>query len=142
MKTTHIIKKVIAEINADPMIKKKDDDALMVRELCNKIQEQENEKLSKEELKTLKDNAPRGIAICLTLSIPYQRNPKEVSYLTLENDPMGGWSVCYYVDFGGTGSNKLKKRHDIEATAPNFIMTHFAKIYKAYLGKEVENLNK
>jgi hypothetical protein len=136
------MKKVIEEINADPMIKKKDDDALMVRELCNKIQVQEDEKMSDIDLQEMKLNAPQGVAICLTLSIPYQRNPKEVSYLTLENDPMGGWSVCYYVDFGGTGQNKLKKRHDIDATAPNFIMTEFAKIYKAYLGKEAINLNK
>lgn len=142
MKTTHIIQKVIEEINTDPMIKKKDDDALMIRELCNKIQNQEDTKLSKEELKTKEDNAPQGVAVCLTLSIPYQRNPKELSYLTLENDPMGEWSVCYYVDFGATGQNKLKKRHDIKATAPNFVMTNFAKIYKAYLGKEAKNLNK
>lgn len=139
MKTTTILQKVIEEIKTDPSIRNSDQDMVIMTELCNKIQEEENKKLETSVLQYLTENGPRGAAILLTLSIPYQRNPKEFSYLTLENDALTGWSVCYYVDFGKTGRNKLRKRHDIGATNPNHIMTKFAKIYKSYLGKIEDN---
>lgn len=140
MKTTNILKKAIDEIKADPMIKQKDDDQIIMSELCNKIQVEQNLKLTKDELDFLDANGPAGVAVFLTVMIPYQRNPKETSYLTLENDPLTEWSIAYYIDFGGTGQYKLRKRHDIKSSKPNFIMTEFAKVYKAYLGKEAHNL--
>lgn len=140
MKSTYILKEVIEEINKDPKIKQVDDDIVIMRELCNKIQKEENGKMDKEKLENFLKNSPSGAMIFLTLSIPYQRNKKEVSYITLENDGLDGWCVCYYVDFGGTGVNKLKKRHDIDSINPNHVMTKFAKIYKLYLGKEINNL--
>ena len=140
MKSSYIIQDVIKEINSDPMIKAKDDERIIMAELCNKIQVEENGKLTKDELDYLDENGPKGAAVFLTLYIPFQRNPKELSYLTLENDPLTGWSVCYYIDFGKTGQYKLRKRHEIKAEKPNHIMTQFVKIYKAYLGKEAHNL--
>ena len=135
MKTSTVLQKVIEELKSkDLAIKKADDDRVIMEELCKKIQSEEDNKLDKEIFEFLKENGPRGNAVLLTLHIPYQRHPKEFSYITLENDALTGWSVCYYVDFGKTTQYKLKKRHDIEATGPNYIMTEFAKILKRYLG--------
>lgn len=136
MEISTTLQKVIKEIKDDPFIRAGDDDVVMVKELCKKIQKEENSKLSPEALKLLEESGPNGASIVLTLSIPYQKHQKEVSYLTLENDPLDGWCSCYYVDFGGTGVNKLKRRHDIPMTNPNFVVTKFAKIYKGYLGKD------
>lgn len=140
MKSSHILQAVIDEINSDPMIQAKNDDQIVMTELCKKIQKEQDTKLSSDALDNLKENGPDGVAVFLSLMVPAQRNPKEVSYLTLENDPLDGWSTCYYVDFGGTGQYKLKKRHVIKAEKPNHIMTNFVKVYKAYLGKEAHNL--
>ncbi len=135
MKTSTVLKQVIEEIKAkDPAVKKADDDRVTMEELCKKIQVEEDSKLDKEILTFLKENGPSGNAVLLTLHIPHQRHPKEFSYITLENDALTGWSVCYYIDFGKTTQYKLRKRHDIEATGPNYIMTEFAKILKKYLG--------
>lgn len=140
MKSTTTIQKVIEEIKGDPTIRNRDDDLVIIMELCKKIQAEEDSKLDEDVLSFMKENGPHGAAILLTLSIPYQRHQKEFSYLTLEYDGLSGFSVCYYVDFGRTTRYKLKKRHDINTDKPNHVMTHFAKIYKAYLGKEVINL--
>jgi DNA repair photolyase len=140
MKTTHILKQAIEEIKADPMIKQKDDDQIIMSELCDKIQIEQNGKLTKDALDFLDEHGPSGVAVFLTVMVPFQRNHKELSYLTLENDALSGWSIAYYIDFGSTGQYKLKKRHEIKSTKPNFIMTEFAKVYKAYLGKEAHNL--
>jgi hypothetical protein len=140
MKSSTIIQRVIEEINSDPMVRNKDNETVIVIELCKKIAIEQKQKLSEREKKILEDCGPQGANIFLTLPIPFQKNPKEVSYLTIEHDPLSAWSVCYYVDFGATGQNKLKRRHDITAFKPNHILTQFAKIYKLYLGKEAENL--
>jgi hypothetical protein len=140
MKGSTILQKVIEEIMSDPLIKEKDNDLIIMNELCMKIQKQEMGKLNADDNKIIEEHAPSGANIYLTLPIPYQKNIKEVSCLTLQNDPLSGWSVCFHVDFGGTGSYKLKKRHDIESTKPNHIVAGFARIYKAYLGKETSNL--
>jgi hypothetical protein len=134
MKSTTTLQKVIQEIQTDPAIRNRDEDMVVMKELCSKIQTEEDDKLDVEIRNYMKNHGPRGAAVLLTLSIPYQRNPKEFSYLTLEYDALQGWSVCYYIDFGKTGSNKLRKRHVIEAANPNHIVTRFAKIYKEYLG--------
>jgi hypothetical protein len=135
MKSSHVIQKVIEELKKDPAIKKADDDRVIMEELCKKIQTEEDAKLDVEIRNYMKDHGPRGVAVLLTLHIPYQRNPKEFSYITLEYDALAGWSVCYYIDFGKTNQYKLKKRHDIKAENPNHIMTEFAKILKTYLRK-------
>jgi hypothetical protein len=135
MKSTTTLQQVIQEIKNDPATRNRDDDMVIMKELCKKIQTEEDKKIDTKVLEYMREHGPSGTAVLLTLSIPYQRNPKEFSYLTLEHDPLSGWSVCYYIDFGQTGSNKLKKRHDIESVNPNHIMTRFAKIYKEYLGK-------
>ena len=140
MKGTSILQKVIDEINLDPIIKSHDDDLVIMNELCTKIQNQEIKKLTERQLKDIEVDAPSGANIYLTIPVPYQKHIKEVNCITLEHDALSGWSVCLYVDFGHTGYYKLKKRHDINATKPNQIVTEFAKIYKAYLGKETNNL--
>lgn len=136
MEGTTILKQIIEEIKSDPFIRAGDNDVVIVKEICNKIQKEENKKLDGKVLKDLLEHAPKGASIYLTLPIPYQKHPKEVSYITLERDALDGWCVCYYIDFGKTGINKLKKRHEIPTTNPNHVMTKFAKIYKGYLGKE------
>lgn len=136
MKSSTVLQKVIEEIKNNPAIKKADDDRVMIEELCKKIQAEEDAKLAEDVLSFLKENGPSGSAVLLTLSIPYQRNPKEFSYLTLENDALAGWSACYYVDFGKTTRYKLRKRHDIKSESPNHIMTAFAKVLKGYLGNK------
>lgn len=134
MKSSTVLQKVIDEIMSDPSVRNKEDDMVIVKELCVKIQSEEDAKTDEEVLSHIKEHGPKGAAVLLTLPIPYQRNIKEFSYLTLEYDGLDGLSVCYYVDFGKTGSYKLRKRHVIEAEKPNMIMTAFAKIYKSYLG--------
>ena len=140
MNSTHILKQIIDEIKTDPIIKDEDDTIAIMRELCKKIQKEEDEKISDDEKEFFNEHSPKGAMIFLTIKVPYQKHQKEVSYLTLENDGLDGWSACYYVDFGGTGKNKLKKRHDIGAQNPNHVVTAFAKIYKRYLGREADNL--
>jgi hypothetical protein len=140
MKGSTILQQVIKEIMSDPFIKENDNDLIVMNELCTKIQNQEMAKLNSDDNKIIEEHAPSGANIYLTLPVPYQKNVKEVSCITLQKDPLSGWAVCFHVDFGGTKSYKLKKRHDIEATKPNHIVTEFARIYKAYLGKETSNL--
>jgi hypothetical protein len=140
IKSTTTLQKIIEEIKSDPAIRNKDDDMVILREICNKIQSEEDAKLAEHDLTYLKDSGPNGAVVLLTVYVPFQRHPKETCYLTIENDPLTGLSVCHYVDFGKTGQNKLRKRHDIDSTNPNHIMTHFAKIYKAYLGKETTTI--
>lgn len=140
MKGSTILQKVIEEINSDPLVRSKDDDMIVMNELCTKIQAQEFEKLNAEQQDEIENKAPKGANTYLTIPVPYQKHFKEVNCLTLQNDPLSGWSVCLHVDFGGIGKYKLKKRHDIEATNPNHIVTEFARIYKAYLGRNTVNL--
>lgn len=140
MNSSTILQQVIDEIENDPSVKKADDDIVIMRELCDKIQKEEDVKISDDKREFFIEHAPNGSMIFLTLTIPHQKHVKEVSYLTLENDVLDGWCVGYYVDFGGTGVNKLKKRHDLKAENPNHIMTAFAKLYKKYLGREANNL--
>lgn len=140
MKGTTILQKVIDEINLDPMIKNKDDDLIVMNELCMKMQNQEMEKLVPVERSSFEDHSPSGSNIYLTIPVPHQKHIKEINCITLQNDPLSGWSVCFYTDFGGIGKYKLKRRHDIESTKPNHIVTKFAKIYKAYLGRKTNNL--
>ena len=137
IKGTKILKQIIEEIKQDPSIRAKDDDMVILREICNKIQDEEDSKLSKEDLTYLKENGPSGAIVLLSLYIPYQHSPKETCYLTLENDPLSGMSVCHYVDFAKSGKSKLKKRHDMDAQNPNHVMTRFAIIYKEYLGSKL-----
>ncbi len=140
MKGSTILQQVIEEIKSDPFIKEKDNDLVIMNELCTKIQKQEMAKLNHDDNKIIEEQAPSGANIYLTLPVPYQKSMKEVNCITLQRDPMSGWAVCFHVDFGGTGSYQLKKRHDIEYTKPNHIVAEFARIYKAYLGKETSNL--
>jgi hypothetical protein len=140
MKGSTILQKVIEEIKSDPFIKEKDNDLIIMNELCTKIQNQEMAKLNADDNKIIEEHAPSGANIYLTLPVPHQKNIKEVNCITLQKDPLYGWAVCFYVDFGGIRNYKLKKRHDIESEKPNHIVTEFARIYKAYLGKETSNL--
>jgi hypothetical protein len=140
MNGSTILQKVIEEIKADPIIKAGDDDNIIMAELCNKIQDQEMKKMETVSLDTIESEIISGANMYLTLPVPYQKSQKEVCFIALERDPLDGWSVCYYVDFGGTGSFKMKNRHIIESMKPNQIVTGFAKVYKAYLGKETRNL--
>jgi hypothetical protein len=140
MKGTTILQKVIDEINLDPMVKIKDDDLIIMNELCMKMQNQEMEKLHPIKRGVFEKCSPSGSNIYLTVPVPHQKHIKETNCITLQNDPLSGWSVCFYVDFGGTGQYKLKRRHDIESTKPNHVVTEFARIYKAYLGRNTVNL--
>ena len=135
MKTTTILQAIIQEIQTDPSIRDRDSNMVIMRELCKKIQAEEDEKITEEALSYMKEHGPQGASVFLTLWIPFQKHPKETSYITLEHDALEDWSVCYYVDFGKSGRNKLRKRHEIGYTKPNQILTKFAKIYKEYLGE-------
>jgi len=134
-----ILQKVIEEIKSDPYIKARDDDDIIIAELCKKIQKQEQEKMDPLTIDIMEKNMG-GANTYLVLPVPYQRSPKESCFITLERDPLDGWSVCYYVSFGTAENYIIKKRHTIESTKPNHIVTGFAKIYKKYLGKMTKNL--
>jgi hypothetical protein len=140
MNGSTILQKVIEEIKADPTIRAEDDDDIIIAELCNRIQDQEMKKMDTVSLDIIESEIISGANMYLILPVPYQKSQKEVCYIALERDPLDGWSVCYYVDFGATGTFKMKNRHIIESTKPNHIVTGFAKVYKAYLGKETKNL--
>jgi hypothetical protein len=135
------MKNLIDEIKKkDPEISVDDDTAMIILEISQKIQKEEDAKCGDSELMFLRQNAPSGAHVYLTLWIPPLRNPKEFSCLTLEYDALSGWSVAYYYDWGKSGNFVLRKRHDIKWGNPNMIMTEFGKIYKAYLGKNAINL--
>lgn len=139
MKTTYVMKNLIEELKQDPIIKAADKTAVIIGEICSKIQKEENSKLDPLDVDYLEKHGPSGSHVYLTLWIPPLRTPKEFSCLTMEYDALTGWSVCYYYDFGRTNTFIMKKRHDIKGDNPNMVMTEFGKIYKAYLGKNEIN---
>jgi hypothetical protein len=112
------------------------DTTVQVKEICNRIWEEEKEKV------THKKTLPEGANILIALQVE-PRTKGEISYVTLERDPLEDFIVCYY-------SIKMKeyqmaqnipvmpkrvKAHTINEHKPAKIMGEFAKLVKFYRGE-------
>ena len=121
-----ILDDILKEVKSDVMLEE-------VKEICNKIWV--------EELSTIKypKIVPAGANIFLVVEVP-PKNRGEVSFLSLERDPMDDWTCNYY-------SMKIKDIRDIpqmpkryqsrriEGRSAKKIMIEFAKLVKFYRGE-------
>ena len=114
------------------------DVTVQIKEICLKIWEEERNNIPHR--KTL----PEGANIFLALEVP-PRNKGEVSYLTLERDPLEEYIVGYYTirlkEYQKASTNALPlmpkrvKTHTIREYKPKKIMAEFAKLVKFYRGE-------
>lgn len=124
-----ILKQILDEI-------KTDDNTQKIRELCDKIQEEETP-TNKEEY----DIKPKGPNIFLSLEVP-GRTIKEVAYLTLERDsPSTSYVVVLYtvsksqLQTMDDISLKRRKVWAIDDHRPEKILTFYAKHFKYMKGE-------
>lgn len=123
-----ILKQILDEI-------KTDDNTQKIRELCDKIQEEENQNNKYDNMK------PKGPNIFLSLEVP-GRTTKEIAYLTLERDsPTTSYVVVLYTlpksEFHTMGDASLKRRKvwTIDDHRPEKILTFYAKHFKYMKGE-------
>jgi hypothetical protein len=124
-----IIDEILKEVPSDEML-------IQVKEICNVIQ--------KEEAPTIKypQVLPDGANIFLALEVP-AKNKGEISFLTIERDPMDEYISHYYsikiTDIRNTTDlPQMPKRyqsHRIEGRSAKKIMIEFAKLVKFYRGE-------
>jgi hypothetical protein len=124
-----IIDEILKEVPSDEML-------IQVKEICNAI--------SKEEAPTVKypQILPDGANIFLALEVP-SKNKGDISFLTLERDPMDEYTSNYYsiriTDIRKTTDlPQMPKRyqsHIIEGRSAKKIMIEFAKLVKFYRGE-------
>ena len=113
------------------------DVTVKVKEVCNAIWEEE-----KRNIKHTK-TAPDGANIFLALEVS-PRAKDEISYLTLERDPLEDFLAVYYsirikdyrnLPQGPPIMPKRIKAHSITENKPKKIMAEFAKLVKFYRGE-------
>lgn len=125
-----IIDEILKEVPSDEVL-------VQVKEICNAIR--------KEEAPTIKypQVLPDGANIFLALEVP-AKNKGELSFLTLERDPMDEYASHYYsiriadVRKIGVDLPQMPKRyqsHRIEGRSAKKIMFEFAKLVKFYRGE-------
>lgn len=111
---------------------------VQVKEICNRIWDEE-----KRNIKHPK-TAPDGANIFLSLEVA-PRAKDEVSYLTLERDPLEEFVAIYYTirirEYRKFSSSEIPvmpkrvKAHNIKEYKPKKIMAEFAKLVKFYRGE-------
>lgn len=124
-----IIDEILKEVPSDEIL-------IQVKEICDAIR--------KEEAPTIKypQVLPDGANIFLALEVP-AKNKGEISFLTLERDPMDEYVSHYYsiriTDIRKTTDlPQMPKRyqsHRIEGRSAKKIMIEFAKLVKFYRGE-------
>jgi hypothetical protein len=111
---------------------------VQIREICFQIWEEEKSNIKHR--KTL----PDGANIFLALEVP-PRKKGEISYVTLERDPLEEYIVGYYTirikEYQKVSTSALPlmpkrvKTHTIREHKPKKIMAEFAKLVKFYKGE-------
>jgi len=100
-----------------------------VREMCNKIAEEEASKI------VHKDLIPAGPNIFLALECP-GRSRGEIAFLVLEREAMGKYLISVWT------KKEVSKRpvqrvsaNEVDASTAKKILLHFAETYKLMVGK-------
>lgn len=113
------------------------DVTVKIREVCLRIWEEEKRHI------THPKALPEGANVFLALQVA-PRGKDEVSYVSLERDPLEEWIVVYYsvrMNEYRKGPQKVTivpkriKAHTIKEHKPNKIMAEFAKLVKFYRGE-------
>lgn len=121
----------MSETILDNLLKEiKDDDIdLQIQKICNKIQEEEDQKINDEnESKKLRPDFPN-----IFLVLHGRTTKNDFLYLTLEREfpekyIIGVWSKTLYND----KPTKRIRSFEIKEVKPNKIIKEFAKVYKTY----------
>ena len=123
-----IIEELFKKIPSDEVV-------VQIKEICKEIWEQEKEAIEYHQA------LPKGANIFLAIRVP-SKNKGEVSFLTVERDPMEEYISNYY-------SIKIKyiqnediyqmprkyQSHKLEGRSAMKILTEFAKLIKFYRGE-------
>lgn len=122
-----ILNDILNEIPSDDLI-------IQVKEICNKIFEEEKSNININSLKIL----PEGANIFLALEVP-PKNKGMTSFLTLERDPIDEFVCNYYSikisDIKNGRSLNRYQSHKIEGLSAKKIITEYAKLLKTYRGE-------
>jgi Mg2+/Co2+ transporter CorB len=113
-----------------------DDITIQIKEMCNKIWEEEKDKIKK-----YHHVLPSGANIFLALQVPAKAK-RDVSFLTLERDPMDEYISNYYsikeTDIQKADLPQMPRRyqsHRLEGRSSKKILIEFAKLVKFYRGE-------
>ena len=106
---------------------------IQVKEICNSIWNEEKNNITYSKI------IPDGANIFIALEVP-AKTKGEVSFLTLERDPMEEYISVYYsiriVDIKDIPQMPRKYQvHKIEGRSATKILTEFAKLIKFYRGE-------
>lgn len=121
-----ILNDILKEVKSNELIEE-------IKEICNMIRKEEQSNISHPKI------VPDGANIFLAIPVP-PKSRGEVSFLSLERDPMDEW-VCNYYSMKITDIRdiaQMPKRyqsHRIEGRSAKKIMIEFAKIVKFYRGE-------
>jgi hypothetical protein len=123
-----IIDELIKEIKTSDM-------TIQIQEICNKIWEEEKRNITHQNV------VPDGANIFLAVQVP-GRNKKDISFITLERDPLEEYVAVYYSipvkEIRTDGLPRMPKRfksHRLEGLSAKKIMGEFAKLVKFYRGE-------
>lgn len=123
-----IIDQLLKEIPSSDM-------TIQIKELCKKIWDEEKEKIRFQQV------LPSGANIFIALEVP-AKSKGEISFLTLERDPIHEYISNYYSikinDIQTADLPQMPRRyqsHTIEGRSAKKILTEFAKLIKFYRGE-------
>ena len=123
-----IIDEILKEIPTD-------DITIQIKEMCQKIWEEEKNKIKYHQV------LPSGANIFLALQVP-AKNKRDISFLTLERDPMDEYVSNYYsikeADIQKADLPQMPRRyqsHRLEGRSSKKILIEFAKLVKFYRGE-------
>lgn len=121
-----VFEKIISELESD-------DKAQQVREICDKIQEEEKSNI------IVPERLPKGPNIFLSLSVPGKRKG-EIGYLTLERESPEMYLVVFLTIRNEHLMNtkiglKRQKVWEVNDIRPEKVLIQYAKIYKFLRGE-------
>jgi len=110
---------------------------VQIKEICNALWEEEKKNLKHPR------SLPEGANIFLALELIPARTKGEISYLTLERDPLEEFIAIYYTIRIKDYQNghelpimpKRIKTHPLEGRSAKKIMAEYAKLVKFYRGE-------
>jgi len=121
-----ILNDILKEVKSNEMAEE-------IKEICERIKKEEQGNISHPKV------VPQGANIFLALPVP-PKGRAELSFLSLERDPMDEW-VCNYYSIRISDIRdvaQMPKRyqaHRIEGRSAKKIMIEFAKLVKFYRGE-------
>ena len=111
-----------------------DDITIQIKEMCQKIWKEEKNKIKYHQV------LPSGANIFLALQVP-AKNKRDISFLTLERDPMDEYVSNYYsikeadIQADLPQMPRRYQSHRLEGRSSKKILIEFAKLVKFYRGE-------